>query len=496
MSKHVLSKSTFIKGMQCHKALYLNKHHKELREDISEQQEAIFAQGTNVGELAQQLFPGGVDCTPESYFDFQKAVMRTQEEIANGTKIIYEAAFQYNGVLAALDILVKDKTGWKAYEVKSSTSVTETYHLDATIQYYTITNSGIDLKDIFIVHINNEYVKDGPIDVKQLFHFESVKNEVLEILPSIPNKVAELKKVLLQKEIPQVDIGPHCSNPYGCDFAGHCWKHIPDYSIFNISRLTGDKKFELYNKGIINFIDIPNDAPLNDNQWMQVNSELNNETIIDKANIKQFVNELNYPLHFMDFETFATAVPIFDKSRPYQQLVFQYSLHVLPSEKDKLIHKEYLAETNGIDPRIKFIEQLIADCGNQGDILVYNIGFERGKLNELAEVFPQFSADIEKITERIKDLMLPFQKRWYYTPQMKGSYSIKKVLPALVPKLSYDNLNISEGGTASNTFAAMVSGTFEGNAEQTRTDLLAYCKLDTFAMVKIVEKLKTIIKTE
>ncbi len=160
--------------------------------------------------------------------------------------------------------------------------------------------------------------------------------------------------------------------------------------------------------------------------------------------------------------------------------------------KGKLIHKEYLAETNGIDPRINFIEQLIADCGNKGDILVYNIGFERGKLNELAEVFPQYSLSIEKITERMKDLMLPFQKRWYYTPQMKGSYSIKKVLPALVPELSYDNLNISEGGTASNTFAAMVSGNFEGNIEQTRKDLLAYCKLDTFAMVKILERLMQI----
>ena len=252
----------------------------------------------------------------------------------------------------------------------------------------------------------------------------------------------------------------------------------------------------MYKNGIINFIDIPDDAPLNDNQWMQVTSELNNETIIDKANIKEFVNNLNYPLYFMDFETFATAVPVFDKSRPYQQLVFQYSLHVLPNEKGKLIHKEYLAEINGVDPRIKFIEQLITNCDSAGDILVYNIGFERGKLNELAEVFPPYRLAIEKIIERMKDLMIPFQKRWYYTPQMKGSYSIKKVLPALVPELSYDNLNISEGGTASNTFAAMVSGNFEGNSEQTRKDLLAYCKLDTFAMVKIVEKLITLTKSK
>jgi hypothetical protein len=478
--------------MQCEKALYLNKHHKELKEEVSAAQEAIFSQGTSVGELATQLFPGGVDCTPESFYDFQKAVIRTQEEINKGTKIIYEAAFQYNGVLAALDILVKDEKGWKAYEVKSSTSISETYQLDATIQYYAITNSGIDLQDISIVYINNEYEKNGPIDVKQLFTIESVKEIVLELLPGIPNKVAALKKVLLQKDIPTVDIGPHCSDPYACDFAGHCWKHIPDYSIFNISRLTSDKKFEFYRKGIINFNDIPDDAELNENQWMQVTSELNNETHVDKKKIKEFVNNLSYPIYFMDFETFATAVPIFDKSKPYRHLVFQYSLHILPSQNSELIHKEFLAETNGIDPRIPFIEKLIADCGDKGDILVYNIGFERGKLTDLALTFPQYSYGINKIIERLKDLMIPFQQRWYYTPQMQGSYSIKKVLPALVPELSYDNLNISEGGTASNTFAAMLIGEFVGDVEQTRRDLLDYCKLDTLAMVEILEKLKEV----
>jgi hypothetical protein len=492
MQKHILSKSTFIKGMQCHKALYLNKHHKELKEEVSAAQEAIFAQGTSVGELATELFPGGVDCSPKSYYNFQEAVIHTQEEIKKGAKIIYEAAFQYNGVLAALDILVKDQKGWKAYEVKSSTGVTETYHLDATIQYYAIINSGIDLKDISIVHINNEYEKKGEIDVHQLFTIVSVKEEVLQLLPRIDEEVAILKNVLLQKEIPKVDIGPHCSDPYECDFAGHCWKHIPDNSVFNISRLNGNKKFEMYGNNLIHFKDIPEDFPLNEKQWMQVNCELNNETIIDEPKIKEFVKSLQYPLYFMDFETFATAVPLFDKSRPYQQLVFQYSMHKQESAQAEATHYEFLAQLNGGDPRIPFIEKLILDCGTKGDILVYNIGFEKGKLADLALNFPLFSNQINKIIPRLKDLMTPFQQRWYYTPEMKGSYSIKKVLPALVPELSYNNLNISEGGTASNTFASMLTGDFEGDVKQTREDLLAYCKMDTFAMVRILDKLKTI----
>jgi hypothetical protein len=491
MEKHMLSKSTFIKGLQCNKALYYHKHRKDLRDDLRAGQEAIFAQGTSVGKLACELFPGGVDCTPESYFDFQKAVIRTQEEIEKGTKIIYEAAFQFNGVLAALDILVRQDDGWRAYEVKSSTSVSETYELDASIQYYCITNSGIDLKDIYIVHINKQYVKNGPIDVHELFTIEPVLEKVQNHLAKIPNQVIHLKSILKQEEEPVTDIGPHCSSPYQCDFAGHCWKHIPDYSAFNISKLRADKKFDLYAKNLISFHDIPDDYPLNENQWMQVKSELNNESFIDKEAIHKFVGALNYPIYHLDFETFTSVVPVFDGSRPYQQLVFQYSLHI-ENNDGPLDHREYLAEINGEDPRIEFIEQLINDCGNSGDVLVYNVGFERGKLYDLIEFSPKHKIPILKIIERLKDLMVPFRDRIYYTPEMQGSYSIKKVLPALVPELSYKDLNIQEGGTASYTFSQMVQGIFEGNFEQTRKDLLAYCELDTLAMVRILEVLKRV----
>lgn len=185
-----------------------------------------------------------------------------------------------------------------------------------------------------------------------------------------------------------------------------------------------------------------------------------------------------------------SAIPIYDNTRPYQQFVFQYSLHILPEENGVLSHSEYLAETTtNKDPRIGFVKQVIKDCGTSGDILVYNIGFERGKLNNLISLFPEDANKINNIINRLKDLMIPFQKRWYYTPEMKGSYSIKYVLPALVPDLSYQDLEIKEGGTASTVFAQMASGEFTGDYEKTRKDLLAYCKLDTYAMVKIFEVL-------
>ncbi|MDB2464005.1 DUF2779 domain-containing protein [Flavobacteriaceae bacterium] len=489
MANSRLSKSTFIRGLQCEKSLYLYKHHYKLKDPTPSSLQAVFDQGTNIGILAQELFPIGADASPDNHFKMVESVGKTLDFIAQGETTIYEATFLYNDVLAALDILVKDEEGWKAYEVKSSTKVSETYIKDAAIQYYTITNSGIDLKDISIVHINNQYTKDGELDIHQLFTIESVCDQVLKFLPRIPNEVRRLKNVIERTEVPKVDIGNHCSDPYDCDFKGTCWKHIPDYSVFDISRLNKDKKFELYNQGVITLDQIDlGQTDLNPGQILQVQSEINGTSHIDIEEIRNFTSGLHYPLYFLDFETISPAVPKYDGSRPYQQLVFQYSLHIQETSTSDIEHKEYLADPTE-DPRIRFIEQLIQDCGASGDILVYNIGFERGKLNDLIEVFPEYSNELRAIVNRLKDLMIPFQQKWYYTPEMRGSYSIKSVLPALVPELSYNDLEIKEGGTASNTFLSMINGNFQGDVEETRRQLLEYCKLDTYAMVKILERL-------
>jgi hypothetical protein len=487
-----LSKSTFIRGLQCEKSLYLYKHQYKLKDSVSNSLQAVFDRGTNIGLLAQELFPNGVDASPESYFKMYESIGKTLDFINKGEKIIYEATFQFNDVLAALDILVKDDEGWKAYEVKSSTSVSETNVKDAAIQYYTIKNSGIDLKDISIVYINNQYTRDGELDLHKLFTIESVYDQVLQFLTRIPNEVRRLKNVIESPEVPQIDIGPHCSDPYDCDFKGTCWKNIPDYSVFDIANLRSKKKFDLYNQGVITLDQIDyGEASLNPNQLLQVQSEINGKSHIDIEEIRNFTDGLNYPLYYLDFETIGPAVPKYNGSRPYQQLVFQYSLHIQETPTSELEHREYLANPLQ-DPRIGFIKQLIQYCGSKGDVLVYNIGFERGKLNDLIDVFPKYSNELRGIIDRLKDLMIPFQQKWYYTPEMRGSYSIKAVLPALVPELSYNELDIKEGGTASNAFLSMVNGSFEGDVIKTRNQLLEYCKLDTYAMVKILDKLKEI----
>lgn len=484
-----LSKSTFIRGLQCKKSLYLYKNHYNLKDPISASQQAIFDQGNEIGLLAQSLFPGGVDASPVSHFNILDSVTKTKEFLSNGETIIYEATFLFNEVLVALDVLVKDNQGWKAYEVKSSTSVSDTHIKDAAVQYYTITNSGLILEDISIVHINNQYVLKDNIDVGQLFTIKSVKERAQNFLPKIPDKISNLKSVIKLKFPPKIEIGSYCDKPYKCDFKGTCWKEVPEYSIFNLSNLKLNTKLELYKNGVhtIDQVDLE-ETKLNKNQILQVKTELSQTPYFEKNNIDKFLSTLSYPLYFLDFETINPAIPKYNGTKPYQQVVFQYSLHLKKSKLSKLEHKEHLADPDN-DPRIEFVSNLIIDCGTFGDILVYNISFERSRLNELAEQFPEFKAQLESIIERLKDLMVPFQKKWYYTSKMRGSYSIKQVLPALVPELSYSALSIKNGESSKSTFLSMINKSFNGNELLSRNDLLEYCRLDTYAMVKIVDKL-------
>ena len=491
MKKIVISKSAFIKGLQCIKQLYLYKHHYNWRDPISEEQQAIFDRGHKVGIIAQNLFPNGVDASTKLPWEYEKGLEKTKEFIKAGVSIIYEAAFKYDNVLVISDIIVKENGKWKIFEVKSSTSVSEVYISDVSIQYYVLSNLGYDIEDVSIVYINNQYVRQGNLDLKSLFVVQSVLDEVRAKQNFIEEKIKEFQAVLIEQEIPDIDIGLQCTDPYPCSFIGYCWKDIPDYSIFNIEKLGKQQKFDLYYQGIIDFKDIPKNASLNERQWQQVNCELNHETIINKEAIKEFIDDLEYPLHYLDFETMMPAVPLFDNSRPYQQIPFQYSLHLKRTAKNELEHYEFLAKANG-DPREGFIKELIEDILPNGDVLVYNQTFEITRLKELAENFPKYKEKLYKIIARIKDLMIPFQKRWYYKPEMKGSYSIKYVLPAL-SNLSYEELNIQEGNSAMIAFESLFNETDEVKKNKIRNDLLEYCKMDTLAMVKILDRLRLVI---
>ena len=499
MASHLLSKSSFIKGLQCEKHLFLYKYHYNEMDEFSEMQKAIFQRGTDVGVLAQQLFPNGTVATEGSPPAYKKGLKKTDELIQQDGKIIYEAAFQFNEVLSIADILVKNKnslsrrsqarTEWNIYEVKSSTSISETYLNDAALQYYVISNSGIEINDFSIIHINNQYIRKGELDINELFTIDSVIDYILPLQNIIEENVERLKKIIRKREMPGIDIGEHCHNPYTCGFFNYCRGHIPEDSIFDFSGMHLKKKYELYRDGIIKLDDVPDDYSLNKNNGIQLDVYKSGKVKIDKEAIKSFLDDFNYPLYFMDFETFQPAVPLYDNSKPYQQIPFQYSIHLKEKKGGELKHFEFLAEP-GEDPRIKFIEGLLNDAKGEGDIVVYNKAFEITRLKEIARDFPEYSDQIEKLILRIRDLMIPFQRKYYYAPEMIGSYSIKAVLPLLVPELSYDELEINEGGLASITFESLQTETDMMIIAETREQLLEYCKLDTLATVKILEKLE------
>ena len=489
--RHILSKSTFLYGNQCPKRLYLYKFRPDLKEEVSIGQQAVFDRGTNVGILARDLFPGGIDASPETAFEYQKAVVKTAELIAAGNTVIYEAVFQFDGVLAAIDILAKERGKWKAYEVKSTTQIKDIHVTDAALQYHVITNSGLPLVDISIVHLNTEYIRKGKLKIGNLFEQESVKMEAIEMQADIRKTISELKAMLAKKQEPKVDIGPHCTDPYECDFMDYCWSHIPEVSVFSIARLRSEKKFALYNKGIIHYKEVRKEIELTTYQKLQVDGHLNKKKHIDIESIRAFLSTIPFPLYFLDFETFQSAIPLYDQSRSYQQIPFQYSLHYQKSSDSTLQHFEFLADAKGGDPRLPFIEQLLAETKNPGLILTYNKGFEKSILTALARDFPKHSKALENLIDRLRDLMVPFQQGMYYLPEMNGSYSIKEVLPALVPELSYEDLEIGDGGSASLAFIEMMYNP-EADISLIRESLLKYWGLDTLGMVKIFEHLQKV----
>ena len=486
----LLSKSQYIRGLQCHKSLWLYKHKRDLQNESNQETESLFSIGDTVGDYATQLFPGGVEIefTPN---DFDGMIKKTSKLIEEGVETIYEAAFKEKDIFAMADILHKTDQGWNIYEVKASTATKEYHRNDAAIQHYALNNT-LKINKVFIIHINNQYERDGELDINTLFTIDDITDDVIARQADIYHTLKSFD-TMLQKEQPQIDIGAQCSTPHDCSFSEYCWKHIPKPSVFNLYRMNGSKKFDLYYKGIIEYKDVPDDLELNTIQRIQIDSFVKDEIIIDKEVISNFLETIEYPISFFDFETFQNAIPRFDSQRPYMQMPFQYSLHVM-NDQNELSHIEYLGDEN-TDPRRELSERMLNDIPKTGSIMAYYMPFEKSRIKELAKLFPDLHDDLMSLTERFVDLLVPFQKLGYYHPNFNGSFSIKSVLPALFPnepELDYKKLSIQNGGMAMDTFANLHLLKDKSQREGIRKDLLAYCHLDTLAMVRIWEKLKNI----
>jgi len=534
----IISKSKYLSGMQCLKYLWYLINNPESIPEYDEISLFRFQQGHEVGNLAKSLFPDGIEI--EHGIDINSEIAKARkltgleidENISNRieeSKIqeiikkkveirrpLFEPAFFYKNAFARADILKpSENDSWDIIEVKSSTSLKDINLHDISFQKYCYEGAGLKVNKCYLMYINKDFIKNGPIDPKDFFSIEDVTIKASELQKEVEKNIDIMLDVIDKQSCPDINLGKQCYNPYECPLRKICWNFLPKNNVFELYR-GKDLATYLYGKGIIEISCINEIDMLNPVQRMQYKTVKENFVHIDTKNIGLFLDKLKYPLYFLDFETFATAIPLFDGSRPYQNIPFQYSCHILKSQKDVNPENLYfLAENNGNDPRNDFLDSLKNTLGYKninniedieknretinGSIVVYYENFEKNILCELAKAFPNHDFWVRDTLSRIVDLYEPFKNFYYYNPTQKGSASLKNILPALTG-ISYDDMEISNGQQASirylsTTFLKDDSKDYDkAYVEKIKKDLLDYCGLDTEGMIFILKKLYELMK--
>ena len=490
-----LSKSKYCGLWQCPKIAWLKKYKPE-ELTIDESTLSRMEAGNEVGDLAMGLFGDFVEVTAYhgDKLDLPQMIAATKAEMEKGTPVICEASFQYNGLYCAVDILKKENGGWAIYEVKSSTHNDKAvYVADVAYQKYVLEHCGVPVSGIYLVCLNGDYVFDGRLDIHRLFKITDVARAVETEEKNIAANLSVAERLLASEEEPAIDLSVNCKNPYLCGFWPYCSRHIPSPSVFDLYRMPFAKKIEYYKKGKITYQDLLFDPGITSpKQVRQILYAVSDQgTYVNKESIRDFLDTLSFPLYFLDFETMQTVIPRFVGTKPYAQIPFQYSLHYIEREGGELKHTEYLAKS-GTDPRRELAERLCADIPMNVCVTAYNKSFECTRIKELAAAFPDLADHLLNIEANIRDLLVPFQTGCYYNRAMGGSFSIKSVLPALFPDdpaLDYHNLDgVHHGGEAMTLFPKIKDMPPE-EQEKARHNLLKYCELDTFAMVKVWQAL-------
>ena len=488
-----LSKSRYTRGIQCMKMLWLEKNKPEVKEEIDN--DAIMEQGNAVHEVARYLFGEHINIEyTDNLNEMIKDTYRTIESYKD--VIITERSFNYENNFCSVDILKKNNDKYEIYEVKSSTELKDVYINDASYQYFVLTSLGFKVTKCSVVVINNKYERNGSIELDKLFLINDITNDVIDLQDTVKENVKNINNYMDREDEEKKDIDKYCFEPYDCPFFKYCTRHLPTPNVFNLAVNPGVSLLKLYKEGYYSYEELL-DAKINDKQRQTIEFYLyDKEDYIDKESIKEFLDSLTYPLYYLDFETYQLPIPLFDRVMPYEQLPFQYSLHYELKDGGKVEHKEFLG-IPGTDPRRELALQLVKDIPMNVTTLAYHMSFEKARIKRLAEIYPDLSEHLMNIYDNMRDLEEPFKKRYYYTKDMGPSSSIKKVLPALFPgdpELDYHNLDLIQNGQdAMNSFRAMENMTNE-ELEYTRERLLRYCELDTYAMVKILSKLKEVIK--
>ena len=491
MTAQLFSKTNYTNGSQCPKMLWMARNMPEWRE-VDAKQQGLLDGGEQVGALARAWC--GEHVLIEQDYDYTRMSADTASALALG-KTVCEATFTDGEGVCMVDICKPNADGSiSLFEVKATTKVKPYHILDLAYQVWLCEKCGYAVSDASIVHLDGDYRLSGAVDVDGLFVVEDVTEKVRDEVLSVSGEVKRFCEVRDQYAEPETEIGRHCNSPHPCPFQKWCWRDVPEDSVFSLAGMGRVRGFKLWDEGIKTQSDAlkhnvdGGKVKLNGLQAAQAEGAAH----INGKRISDFLQNIHYPLYFLDFETIQPAVPVFEGTKVYQQVPTQYSLHWIDEPCGELHHAEYLAPSTG-DPRRGVAESLVNDIPRGACVTAYNMSFEKGRIRELAETYPDLFDSLMGIHDSIVDLMVPFRSGYVYLPAMAGSYSIKKVLPALYPddsELDYSKLDgVHNGGEAILAFMTLAELDPE-EERRVREQLLRYCELDTFAMVKVWEWLE------
>lgn len=448
-----LSKSDYMLFLKHPAWLWVKKNNPSKLPPVDDNTQAMFDAGHAFEPYAESLFPEGVSLGFSDYDEYKTLPERTLEAIESGAHVLFQPRFIWGDYTCICDIVKFVEDGWvDLYEIKASTSAKTEHEFDLAFQIAVLEGAGFKVCSVFVIHVNNQYVRNGEIEADKITTITDVTEKVRARRDATEKYMPLAASVAKQSTMPDPDP--------------------------NLAKLGSKKDWLKVYENIV---------PQAPKVWPP-----DTAPTINHEAIKQFLDGLQYPLYFLDYETLMSLIPYFDGLRPYQQVPFQYSLHLLQTPDASLEHKEYLHQENS-NPSRPFTEQLFADIGDVGTVLVWYEGFEKSRNTELGEMIPEYKHAMERLNGRVIDLMTPFKEKWYDDPRFEGSASIKKVLPVLCPELSYETLGIQEGASAQRLWMEVIlDGTRDGEKQQILDDLVEYCKLDTLAMVEIYNKLRTI----
>jgi hypothetical protein len=479
-----LSKSKIIAHRQCPKRLWLQINRPDLIQ-ISAATQVRFDEGNKVGDIARQNYPGGVFIETLNRVE---AIAQTKEAVTK-RQTIFEGAFFEENVMIRADLLFPEKDGYRLVEVKSSTGV-KSYHVDdVTVQSWVMEKAGYSPTSMALAYINNKVVYQGDGNYEGLFAEADLSSQVKPNISQVQSWVDAAEITLASPVEPAIAPGEQCTDPFTCDFIDYC--SPPEEGVeYPVEILPYGKAIasELRGDGYKDLREVPADRLSNPKHLKVHAATLSGKAILEPEAISQ-IQALPYPRYYLDFETIGFAVPIWRGTRPYMQLPFQWSCHIEQSD-GSMTHKEFL-DLSGDDPREMFAKTMIEAVSKDGPVIVYNAGFEGARIKELAATFPHLASELLAIPGRFFDL-LPLARNYYYHPDMKGSWSIKDVLPTIAPELDYANLEVSDGAMAQEAYKeAIHSQTTPERKEKVREAMLKYCEQDTVAMVKIVQAWST-----